>query len=609
MKKNKEKIEKEEIIKDIVKDKEDIDIKNMPKKEKIKEKKKESTFYKTLSTFTLILSIAYLTYCLLITDSILTNIMKISIPLFIFVISFSLFIVAIKSNEKTCVTVSSIILLLFMGFYFLNDINIISLPQEEKLISYVNSPYKNLNDWASNNKIELNIEYEYSDTIEKGNIIRLDVSEGTLVKDIKKITATVSDGPDYDKIVVVPSMIGWNIDNVSKFIKDNHIIGVIIEYEFSDEAKDNVIKQNKNGDIRRDQEWILTLSLGNIEELEKEISLINLKGKTLFDATLWLKRNNIKYTVEYEFSDNIDKNVVINQNIGENEIINIDETSVILTASKGKAIVVPNLLKMSVDEITNWVIENKLKVNFNEIYDEKVETGKIINASVKENDKIEANTTITVTISKGQIKMQKFSSLYEFKEWANKYNIAYSESYEYSNIVSKGSVISYSYKENEIINPDDVIYIKVSLGTAITIPSFIGKTKAEATRICNNLGIRCVFNTGGYTQYKANIIYSQSRAQGNKVASGSTITLTLSKGIPETKVLYIQTNWLVIGNADGTISSLKKEFANNFPGVNFNFIKVKDNTLQSGMIPKNSPANYGTSVKQGQTYTIYVVSN
>ena len=237
MKKNKEKIEKEEIIKD----KEDIDIKNIPKKEKIKEKKKESTFYKTLSTFTLILSIAYLTYSLLITDSILTNIMKISIPLFIFVISFSLFIVAIKSNEKTCVTVSSIILLLFMGFYFLNDINIISLPQEEKLISYVNSPYKNLNDWASNNKIELNIEYEYSDTIEKGNIIRLDVSEGTLVKDIKKITATVSDGPDYDKIVVVPSMIGWNIDDVSKFIKDNHIIGVIIEYEFSDEAKDNVI--------------------------------------------------------------------------------------------------------------------------------------------------------------------------------------------------------------------------------------------------------------------------------------------------------------------------------------------------------------------------------
>ena len=45
MKKNKEKIEKEEIIKD----KEDTDIKNMPKKEKIKEKKKESTFYERIT--------------------------------------------------------------------------------------------------------------------------------------------------------------------------------------------------------------------------------------------------------------------------------------------------------------------------------------------------------------------------------------------------------------------------------------------------------------------------------------------------------------------------------------------------------------------------------
>ena len=36
---------------------------------------------------------------------------------------------------------------------------------------------------------------------------------------------------------------------------------------------------------------------------------------------------------------------------------------------------------------------------------------------------------------------------------------------------------------------------------------------------------------------------------------------------------------------------------------------VKDNTLNSGMIAKNSPTNSGTPVKQGNTYTIYVVSN
>jgi len=264
---------------------------------------------------------------------------------------------------------------------------------------------------------------------------------------------------------------------------------------------------------------------------------------------------------------------------------------------------------MKVEDITNWVMENKLKISFEEIYDEKIETGKVIKANVNENDSIEQGFEIILTISKGQIKMQKFNSLYEFKEWANKYNINYYETYEYNNTVSKGNVISYSYNENDIINPDEVIYVKVSLGKSITIPSFIGKTKNEANNICNSIGIRCSFTTGTYTNYNQNVVYAQSKNTGTTVGSGASITLTLSKGIPQTKNLSILQNWISIGNADATIASLKNNFNEYYPGVNFNFIKVKDNTLNSGMIAKNSPTNSGTPVKQGNTYTIYVVAN
>ena len=390
-------------------------------------------------------------------------------------------------------------------------------------------------------------------------------------------------------------------------LNKNHMINVNINYEDDSSEKDIIIKQNKNGEIRRNQEFILTVSYGN-DEIEN-IEMIDLKNKTLFDGTLWLKRNKIKYSLEYEFSDTIERNTIIKQNIEIGENINVNETSVTITISKGKAIKVPNLLNMKVEDITNWVMENKLKISFEEIYDEKIETGKVIKANVNENDSIEQGFEIILTISKGQIKMQKFNSLYEFKEWANKYNIAYSESYEYSNTVSKGSVISYSYKENEIINPDDVIYIKVSLGKSITIPSFIGKTKNEANNICNSIGIRCSFTTGTYTNYNQNVVYAQSKNTGTTVGSGASITLTLSKGIPQTKNLSILQNWISIGNADATIASLKNNFNEYYPGVNFNFIKVKDNTLNSGMIAKNSPTNSGTPVKQGNTYTIYVVSN
>ena len=403
-------------------------------------------------------------------------------------------------------------------------------------------------------------------------------------------------------------MIGWNIDDVVKYIENNHLINVNINYEKDNSEKDTVIKQNKNGELRRNQEFVLVVSYG-IEELEENIDMIDLTNMSLFNATLWLKRNGIKYSIEYEFSDTIDKNIVISQNINANTNISINDDSVILNVSKGKSINVPNLLKMSVEEVTNWVTQNKLKIEFDEIYDEEIETGKIIKANFNENDHIEEGTLITITISKGQIKMLQFNSLYEFKEWANKYNINYSESYEYSNTISKGNVISYSYDVNDIVDPDGVIYVKVSLGKAISIPSFIGKTKTEASSICNNLGIRCTFSTGTYTNYNTNIVYSQSKNQGTKVASGTSITLTISKGIPETKSLAILQNWISIGNADATIASLKSNFATYYPGVNFNFIKVKSNTLNSGMIAENSPTGAGSVVKQGQTYTIYIVSN
>lgn len=570
---------------------------------------KKFIMHKVFATISFILSIAYLSYSIIQTDSIITNISALSIPLLIFLISLVLFVSALKISKSTTYIFVSLILMLFTTFYFLTDKGIIMLPQEEKITSYINKSYTSFSDWAKQNGIEVITEYEYSDEIEKGNIIRTSINEGTLIKDIKKIIVTVSDGPDYDKMIIIPSMLGWNVDDALTYINKNFMINVSFEFEESSSEKDIIFKQSKNGEIRRNSELILTASIGNKDDLPTTIDMINLKGYTLSEALLWLKRNNIKYELQYSFSSEIKKNTVISQNIEENKEINIENDTVILTISKGKAIEVPDLTTMSVEEVTEWIIKNNLKIEFEEVYDEKIETGKIIKQDIQKGEQISSETLITVTISRGQIKMQSFSSLFEFKDWANKYNIKYSESYEYSNSVEKGKVISYSYNENEIVAPDAVIYVKVSLGKAISIPSFVGKTKSEAQSTCNSLGISCIFKEGTYTNYNKNIIYAQSRNVGTKVASGSSITLTLSLGIPTTWELAILENELSLGNADATINSLKNAFSNRYPGVTFKFQKVKHNSYNSGLVSPTSPTNVGTSIKQGNTYTIYVVSN
>lgn len=574
-----------------------------PKKKK---KKKKVCTHRIFSMITLVASLAYLTYKIVTCESLITNIYTLSIPVFLFIISIILLIASLKSEFNKVYIFLSIMILLFLSFYLVTDINLVSLPKEEVIASYYNKDLKELKDFADKNNINLVIEYEYSDEIETGKIIRIDTEGISYVKDIKQIIVTISDGPNYDKLLIVPSMIGRNLDDLIEFIDKNFMNNVTINFEISDTDKDTIIAQDKNGEIRRNSDITFVISLGS--EISDTVTMEKLVGMKLFDAELWLKRNGIKYEIKYEFSDK-SKNEVLSQSTNKDEEINIKDTNITITVSAGVAIKIPDFKTMTVDEATSWIINNKLKVEFNEIYDENIETGKIIEQSIKENELVKENTLINLTISKGQIIMDEFKSISDFRDWANKYNVKYNETYDYSNNISKGEAISYSYNKGDIIDPDGVIYVKISLGKAVYIPSFVGKSKNDAQNICNSLGIRCNFVTGTYTNYNSNVIYNQSRSVNSKVASGSSITLTLSKGIPETKKLAILQNWLSIGNADATINSLRSNFAKNYPGVNFIFEKRKDNTLNSGMIAQNSPTTAGSEVKQGQTYTIYIVSN
>ena len=47
---------------------------------------------------------------------------------------------------------------------------------------------------------------------------------------------------------------------------------------------------------------------------------------------------------------------------------------------------VVDLLNMTVDEVTQWVIENKLDITFSDTYDDTVALGSIVKANYKKGD-------------------------------------------------------------------------------------------------------------------------------------------------------------------------------------------------------------------------------
>ena len=568
----------------------------------------------------LILSISYSIFTVIFCGDQVNNLYLIINAIVITIFALFLTIMVITKNYKTKNVFSYFTTIILSGFLIFNFLvlnNNIELPTQELLENFQNKTISEALKWAKENNIEVNQIYEYSDNIEEYRIITQDIYPNTLLKKVDKITFTVSYGPNYDKIISLPNMVGWNIDDAMKTINDNFLNNVNIDYEVNEEKeKDTIIEQSISGQIRRNDEVNIKVSLGSTDDLEP-VEMINLKNKSLMDATLWLKRHGIKYELVYVFSDEIAKNYVADQETDPGKTVNPKDDTVKLIISKGKKIVVPDLTKLSVDEATEWIINNNLKVKFETKYDSNIEAGKIIEADYKENDEIEAGTLITITTSKGPLKMPKFNNISDLRNWANNLGIEYREEYEFNDNVDKGDIIKTIPEENAVINYSDVIIVHISYGKPVTVPSFIGKSKSEISSTCNNIGLNCTFYYNGYSDTPYDIAQNQNKNAGSEVVSGTYVSIGLSSGpkpkedpkpdpTPTCDKSKTTTVWITPGN-DGnqTQNILSKQYSQ--IKWNFNLVdKCQSGDSTSGAVCNANEID-GKNLNSCDTYTVTIV--
>ena len=500
----------------------------------IKDKEKDKS--KTHFIFLVVAYIAFIVYLILDIKNI-DDITK-SIPglvgcLFVLLLLISLTIISIKNkkNVKGIVIIASILITLYSVINILLTTNIISFPKDEYVPNFYNQSVLKVTEWKKTNNIKINENYEYSDTIKKDYIISQDKVSPTLTKDIKELTITISLGPDLNKEVVVQSFVGLKYDDVMKYIEENHLSNVKIEYQESEKTPDTVISQSKSGTMKRSDE--ITITFAKTTGENGEITIIDFTGKTKLYATSWLEKYGFKYEISEDYSDDIDEGLVISQS-AKDEVKNPEEDTITLTISKGKKVLAPDIALMSVEEINKWAVENNVKISYKEEYSEDKKLGDVISSSINKGDLVETDKKIEISVSKGKLEMIKLTTLSEFTNWAENNNVNYEVNYENSESIKKDDIIKCSHKTGETIKKDDTVIVTVSRGRTITIPNFVGMSKSEIQNKCSSINLSCSFKTGGYSEtVKAGIATSQSKKSGTKVTEGSGITITLSAGIQE----------------------------------------------------------------------------
>lgn len=598
----------EKIDKEVVDDKENI-LEDKACEEKIINVKKTKNLKKGVIIFFCILGmfsfIGNLVYEILKTDSIYNSLPSIisSGIMVLFILCWT--IVCIKNNNHKAtpfIIIASLLLIGYTVFNILYGYNYLSLPHDDTVLNFYNASLSSAQKWGKENGIDIVEVYEYSDVIPEYNIISQDVTYGTLTKSISQITFIISNGPDYNKEIVVPSFIGWNFDDVIKYIDENYLNNVSIEFVESSNKENTVISQDGNGSMKRCDSIKLTFAKGNMES----IKIPNFTNKSLLYATSWLKMHGFDYKLLYEYDKEIKKNYVIKQDIID-EVKNPESDVITLTISKGKMIIIPDFTKMTQDEINKWIIDNGLKINYKESYNEDVARGDIVESDYETGKTIETGETINVTISKGKLEMIKVENLTDFYLWADENNVLYQVEYEYNDTYKKDEIIKTSHKVGQLIKANDTVIIYISKGRSITLPNFVGMTKTNIETKCKSLNLTCSFTYAGYTEStKKDIALKQSKNKNVQVAEGTNIVITLSSGIYEKVSVpnFVGMTKNAITNSCSKVGlTCSFQYESNYSNVS------KDTAVKqsvTGKVNKGSKVTITLSKGPATTYTIVI---
>ena len=493
-----------------------------------KKKNKNSIFLNILLVITLFIGLFY--FIMNIDNNINTFINNFILVLF----TITFVIIGFRSNIKKSgiIVLSSLLLIGFYGYNLVNkNINSVS---NDKVINLSGKKIDKVIDWATKNNIELDYIYEYSDIVPVNYVISQDIDSNTSIDKVKNIKISISDGANPDKLVVIPDMSGWTDEQVINFVEENYLGNVSVEFVQSDEKENTVIEQSTKGTIKRSDELKLTFSYG-LELSYDEVNLKDLLGMSKFRAMFYLKQNHINYEFDEGTSSKYDKDTVMKVSVDTGTKIKINSDPIKVTISRGKEIKMIDVKNKTINEVTKWIVSNRLKVKIEDQYDDSIDKNHIIKADKNKDDILVSGDTVTIYVSLGKLKMEKFDNINDFYSWASKYDIEYVVESQFSDSVDAGQVISYSVKSGDTIKNGDIITVTISLGKKIKMIDVTNMTKNKATKELKNAGIKYNITYKSSDSVEEDVVISQSIRAGSEINTNTTVTIVVSSGKAKTE--------------------------------------------------------------------------
>ena len=184
-----------------------------------------------------------------------------------------------------------------------------------------------------------------------------------------------------------------------------------------------------------------------------------------------MKKNGFtNYTFQEQTDATVEKGYVISQSVDDGTAITKD-TAITIVISSGKEMTsVPNVVNYEDSQATTLLEEAGLKVTHGYAYDDNVEKDHVISSDPVAGTEVEEGSTVKIIVSNGkeqkQVVVPKLEGMSETDAAAKltELNLVGAPTYEYSDTVKEGQVISQDPAVNTAVDEQSTVSYVVSKG-------------------------------------------------------------------------------------------------------------------------------------------------
>ncbi len=501
---------------------------------------------------------------------------------------------SVKRSDKVTVTISS-------GIGEQSEAEEITVPD---FSSYTRT---NIQAWGAANRISITVSYQSSDTVAKEKLISQSVKAGTKIKAGSSLSVVISSG----KGISVVSFAGKTYNEASSWIAQNNLKAVYNEVYSEAMQAGNVISQNPSSGI---------VAEGAVITFEVSAGLVPVEDYTgrsrgEFEAYLALVNSQKNSSAKLNMSvRETESDKAAGTILSQNPTGNVAPGSVItIEVATGKKVTVESKSGMAEADFKAYLTSLGLKPgNISYDYSDTVSEGCIISNDTGTKN---AGDSVNYKVSRGAYVFNYGSMINAGQSYNTLYN-ASAEARNYGWTVSRTDVESDTYDAGIIVENCSVsgkaIACRVSSGKVVAVPNVVGMSKEDAAAALQNAGLKANPVEGGYDDnLSAGTVTAQSTAADTRVAAGTTITITYSKG-PSPKLTMPSIDLGLYDNnytKDQMISMLTRVFEQKgFSSSQLNF-QIEDTSLGSNVngVKSISPAPNGQQVDPGTVVTIILL--